>query len=58
MQKVWKKEDGLIENEKNVESLEEGSLLGRKLEKCIKVWEHQNRIRFEGDIQNIYQKRL
>ena len=58
MQKVWKKEDCLIENEKNVESLEEGSLLGRKLEKCIKVWEHQNRIRFEGDRQKIYQKRL
>jgi len=30
MKKVWKKEDGLVENEKNVESLEEGRRLGRK----------------------------
>ncbi len=30
MKKVWKKEDGLVENEKNVESLEEGTRFGRK----------------------------
>ena len=58
MQKVQKKEDGLVRNKKNVESLEEGSLFGRKLEKCIKVWEKEDRIRFEGDIQNIYQNKV